>query len=156
VIANRQDAGQRVYLHPGQMALGSDDHSITTILGSCVAVCLYDTVQRIGGLNHFLLPHAPTGQNSTRYGDVAMRRLLDEMMMRGSQFRHLQATVIGGACVLPANQGRAADLGRANARVALGILGAAGIPVVMEDLGGQRGRRVLFHTGSGDVLVRQL
>jgi len=156
VIAARQDVTQRVYLHPGQMALGSEDSSITTILGSCVAVCLHDTVQRIGGLNHFLLPRAPLGENSTRYGDVAMRRLLDEMMMRGSQFRHLQAKVLGGACVLKANQGRAADLGRANARAALDALNDAGIPVVLEDLGGQRGRRVLFHAGSGDVQVRQL
>jgi len=149
-------ATSRVYLHPGQMAVAGMDHTMTTILGSCVAVCLHDQVQRIGGINHFLLPQAPEGGESTRYGDVAMERLINAMERRGSSVRHLQARVIGGACVLQAYQGRSADLGRANGRAALDALAQAGIPVVLEDLGGHRGRRVLFHPGSGDVVVRHL
>ena len=148
--------GERVYLHPGQLAVAGSDCTLTTILGSCVAVCLHDPEQQIGGLNHFLLPLAPPHEASTRYGDVATRRLLREMERRGSLPHRLVASVIGGACVLDAYQHRKADLGRANVRVARDVLAGAGVTVVMLDVEGQRGRRVTFDPRTGDVAVRLL
>ena len=87
----------RVYLHPGQFTVAVAPCTITTILGSCVAVCLFDPVARIGGLNHFLLPRAPGKNNSLRFGNVAVPRLIEAMVECGAVKRRLQAKVIGGA-----------------------------------------------------------
>lgn len=147
----------RVYLHPGQLAVADGPCTMTTILGSCVAVCLHDPVRRAGGVNHFLLPRPAKGvAASTRYGDEAMRRLLSELHRRGSRAPGLEATVVGGACVLDAFRGQKAELGRANVRMALDALAVAGIKVLLRDVGGHRGRRVTFHPETGDVLVRTL
>jgi chemotaxis protein CheD len=150
-------AEERVYLHPGQLAVATSPCTMATVLGSCVAVCLHDPVKRIGGLNHFLLPKAPGGgDTSTRYGDTAMRRLLVEMLRRGSKVSNLEATVIGGACVLHAYLGNKASLGLQNVRMALDALEMARVPVLLRDVGGNRGRHVTFHPCAGDVIVRQL
>ena len=146
----------RVYLHPGQLAVAASPCTMTTVLGSCVAVCLHDPIKKTGGLNHFLLPKAPTAEISTRYGDAAMRRLLVEMLRLGSNVSQLQATVIGGACVLHAYLGNKAHLGQNNVRMALDALALAGVRVMVKDVGGNRGRHVTFHPHTGDVVVRQL
>ena len=148
--------GGRVYLHPGQFAAGEGLHTLTTIVGSCVAVCLHDLVRGVGGLNHFLLPRAPQGEVSARYGDVAMRELITAMEVDGSLRRHLQAKVYGGASVLAAFPDSEDSLGRTNIRLALDLLGEAGIHIAAHEVGGSRGRRVTFHPLTGDVLVRTL
>ena len=149
-------AEERVYLHPGQLAVASSPCAMTTVLGSCVAVALHDPVKRVGGLNHFLLPKAQAPGISTRYGDTAMRRLLVEMLRLGSNVSQLEATVIGGACVLHAYLGSKAHLGLANVRMALDSLQIAGVRVLVKDIGGNRGRHVTFLPCTGDVVVRQL
>ncbi len=149
-------AEERVYLHPGQLAVAASPCAMTTVLGSCVAVCLHDPVRRVGGLNHFLLPKSAGRETSTRYGDTAMRRLMVEMLRLGSKVSHLEATVIGGACVLHAYLGNKASLGQNNVRMALDALEMARIPVLLRDVGGNRGRHVTFHPHTGDVVVRQL
>jgi chemotaxis protein CheD len=148
--------GERVYLHPGQLAVADTDCTLTTVLGSCVAVCLHDPVRGAGGLNHFLLPEAPAADPSTRYGDVATRRLLQELERLGSRRADLTAFVAGGACVLDAYQARKAQLGGANVRAALAILQAAGIRVTGQDVEGSRGRRVTFRIQDGAVTVKTL
>jgi len=146
----------RVYLHPGQLAVAGAPCTLTTILGSCVGVCLYDPVARVGGLNHFLLPRAPAGGGSPRYGDVAMRRLIDGLSRLGGEPARLTATVVGGACVLDAYRDTTPSLGGANVAAALEALAGAGIRVAAQHVGGHRGRRVLFTTQDGNVLVRTL
>lgn len=147
---------QRVYLHPGQMAAAANRCVVSTILGSCVAVSLHDPQLGIGGINHFLLPHAPKGEASPRYGDVALPRLLLALLRLGANRDRLVAKVVGGACVLEVFRDRSAHLGQQNADVALELLHALDIPVVFQQTGGQRGRRVVFHPHSGDLLVRSL
>lgn len=146
----------RVYLHPGQLAALDDGGPLSTILGSCVGVCLHDPRARLGGLNHFLLPRSPAGQPSPRYGDVAVRRLVAEVERLGGERMRLVATVVGGACVVDAFRDRARDLGRSNVEVARVLLEDLGIVIVAEHVGGTRGRRVSFDPVSGDVTVRQL
>jgi chemotaxis protein CheD len=110
---------------------------------------------RLGGANHYLLPHwAGNGVSSARFGNVAVRSLIDRMLAFGGQEQSLQAKVFGGACVVDAFQGRGAPLGTKNADLALRVLRQEGIPVVAEDVGGRRGRKVIFHTDTGVALVR--
>ena len=149
-------AGGSVYLHPGQFAVARGPASMGTILGSCVGVCLHDPVVGVGGLNHFLLPRAPAGDTSPRYGDVAMRRLIAELVRLGAEPARLVATIVGGACFLGAAGGRKADLGSANVAVARAALAEARIRVAAEHVEGPRGRRVSFDPHSGNVRIRTL
>lgn len=146
----------RVYLHPGQFTVAIAPCTITTILGSCVAVCLFDPVARIGGLNHFLLPRAPGKNSSLRFGNVAVPRLIEAMVECGAVKRRLQAKVIGGACVLDAYRDHPSHVGRQNVLAAVQALFEASIPVVMSDVEGNRGRRVMLHAHTGDLVVRVL
>jgi chemotaxis protein CheD len=149
-------AAGRTYLHPGQLAALSRGGPLSTILGSCVGVCLHDPGARLGGLNHFLLPRAPAGTDSPRYGDVAVRRLVDAVERLGGERMRLVATLVGGACVVDAFRGRARELGHSNVEVARAELGDLGVTVIAEHVGGARGRRVTFDPVNGFVAVRLL
>jgi chemotaxis protein CheD len=144
----------RVYLHPGEYAIATEPTTMTTILGSCVSVCLCDPAAGIGGLNHFLLPRAPLGQFSARFGDQAVPALIRCMTRLGAERTRMRATVVGGACVLDAYRHVESHIGRQNARVALEMLAEAGIHVATLDVGGNRARRIQFHPHTGDVVVR--
>jgi len=150
------DHGEResTYLHGGLVAVASSPTAITTVLGSCVAVCLYDPVARVGGMNHFLLPHHVERERSPRFGTVAVPQLVEALLGVGARLPALKAKVFGGSSVLHAFRTR--NLGDENAALALRLLAEAGIPVVEQDLGGQRGRKLIFHTDDGSAWVRQL
>lgn len=146
-----------VYLHAGQLAAFREPRAITTVLGSCVAVCLWDPRQGIGGMNHYLLPHrAGAAEASPRFGNVAVERLLEELIRLGGHFSQLRAKIFGGACVLGSPVPGSEPLGAKNIRVARSLLDAAGIPIVAEDAGGERGRRLFFHADDGQAWIKRL
>jgi chemotaxis protein CheD len=147
-----------VHLHAGQFFASSQPCTISTVLGSCVAVCLVDPVRRSGGANHYLLPLRVIGGNaSARFGNVAIEELVSKMILLGSRKRDLQAKVFGGACTM-ANGKRpeSETLGWQNVEVARSALGSHGIPIVAEDVGGARGRKLLFRTDEGHAWIRKL
>ena len=144
-----------LYLHAGQLAAFREPRAISTVLGSCVAVCLWDGERGVGGMNHYLLPHrAGAGESSPRFGNVAMGGLLDEVVRLGGRFSHLRAKVFGGASVLGAPVPGVEPLGEQNVRLARSLLASAGIPIAAEDTGGSRGRRLIFQTDDGLALVK--
>jgi chemotaxis protein CheD len=144
-----------VYLHPGFVHASPEPTEATTIVGSCVAVCLWDARLRMGGANHFLLPRGGRGAlASARFGDVAIHGLVDELVRLGSLKSDLQAKVFGGAAVIEAFRGRDNHLGAQNVELARSVLGELGIPIVALDVEGHRGRKVIFHTDSGIALVK--
>lgn len=146
-----------VYLHPGQMIAAPESSAVTTILGSCVAVCLYDLQTGIGGMNHFLLPFdSGEGQGTGRFGDRAVPELIEQLSAIGAEPKRLQAKVFGGACVLDAFRDRENHLGSQNVRAAQKILAAASIPIVSADVEGRRGRKLIFHTDDGAAWVKAL
>jgi chemotaxis protein CheD len=144
-----------IFLVPGTICCSAEPAVVTTILGSCVAVCLFDRRRRVGGMNHYLLPRQRGEQDSPRYGDVAFRQLLAAMTRLGCKEGDLRAKVFGGAAVLPfASQ--ADTVGTQNVVVALEVLRQHAIPVLARRTGGQRGLYLRFHTAIGRVLVREL
>lgn len=148
---------EMIYLHPGQMFAAAHRCAITTVLGSCVAVCLHDAESGIGGVNHYLLPHeGPQGYEPLRCGPTAIRALIDSVMSLGARRDRLVAKVYGGAHVLKAMSGARWQLGAANVEVAREVLGASGIPVRDLDVGGLRGRKLQFVTGAGTVWVKEI
>jgi len=144
-----------VYLHPGQLVASSEPCSVTTILGSCVAACLWDPELGIGGVNHFLLPHfAGPDSSSTRFGSVAMAQLVEELLRLGARAHRLRAKVFGGGCVVEALRRRSHSLGAENVDVAFRFLRKLAIPVMSEDVGGHRGRKLVFRTADGTSEIR--
>lgn len=150
------DGGRaQVYLHAGNLAVASTPTAIVTILGSCVSVCLWDPDAGVGGMNHYLLPLHVEREKSARFGSVAIPRLVEEVVVAGADPRRLQAKLFGGASVIGAfTKGR--RLGDENARLAVESLDALGIPVIERDLGGVKGRKLVFHSDDGAAWVRIL
>ena len=151
------DLGGRtqVYLHAGQIAVASQPTAITTVLGSCVAVCLHDPHTRVGGMNHFLLPHHVERERSPRFGSCAVPALIDAVVRAGASRGALVAKVFGGSSVLGALR-TARNLGDENVQLALRLLEEARIPVLDRDVGGTRGRKVVLLADEGTAWVRQL
>jgi len=157
VLQVKNSAHETLYLHPGQLFASRQSHAVTTILGSCVAVCLWDSARKIGGINHYLLP-AFTGDGvaSPRFGNVAIAELLERLTALGCRKHDLQAKLFGGACVIAAFRNRANHLGWENVQAAEKILGREDIPVIGQDIGGDKGRKLIFHTDDGSAWVTQL
>ncbi len=147
-----EEAPASVYVHPGQIYTASHATLVSTILGSCVAVCLWDPIARVGGMNHFLLPRG----KGPRYGNDAMVQLIEEMTGRGAFVARMVAKVFGGACVIEGFTGARKAIGAQNAEAALQFLAAHSIPVIGEQTGGRRGRKLLFHTGTGQAYVKEI
>jgi chemotaxis protein CheD len=126
---------------------------LTTVLGSCVAVCLSDTKRGIGGMNHFLLPDRGTGgagSDNVRYGAYAMELLINGMLKQGADRSNLQAKIFGGANMM----GNLRDIGGSNAAFARQFLKDEGIPCIAESLGGNQARRIRYWPVTGQA--RQL
>jgi len=150
------DASGKLYLHPGEFAVAGVPCTITTILGSCVSVCLHDPTTHLGGLNHFLLPTAPAHDQTARYGDVALLQLIAMLESHGVHRNRLTATVIGGACVLDAYHGVRGHIGSQNVRAALRMLMEQRIAVSTTLVGGARARKLRFRPDTGYLLVNTL
>jgi chemotaxis protein CheD len=152
------DAGDRVqvYLHAGQLFAAATPTVISTVLGSCVAVCLHDPVTHVGGMNHYLLPLHVDREHSPRFGTVAIPALVEAMVKAGASRGTIVAKVFGGASVIAAMNQRGRRLGDENALLALRLLEEARIPVLDRDVGGSRGRKLVFFADEGTAWVRQL
>jgi chemotaxis protein CheD len=143
------------YLHPGEIHASGHPTRVTTILGSCVAVCLIDPRRHVAGLNHYLLPYAPaSAHGSTRYGDIAFDVLVRRMLALGATRDGLMAKLFGGANVLHAFSDEARHIGAANVDLARAMLDRHEIPVVAEDVGGTRGRKVVFSVPDGSAWIK--
>ena len=146
-----------VYLYPGSIYVSSHPCSITAILGSCVAICLWDATLAVGGANHFLLPYRTGGEApSPRFGDVAVRRLIAQVLALGCSRENLRAKVFGGANVIKAFQGSDDLLGAQNIQAGIELLEQSGIPVITHNIGGHSGRKLIFHVDSGHAWVKKL
>lgn len=149
-----------VKLLPGELYASDRDEWITTILGSCVAVCIHDPQRQVGGMNHFLLPE-PHGEaekwdascgRSARYGIDAMEHLVNALLKAGGRRESFEIKAFGGGQVLMART----RVGQNNIAFVRRYLAQEGWSLAAEDLGGPAGRQVQFHPRSGRVRVRVL
>lgn len=144
------------YVQPGQMVVSAQPRTLSTILGSSIAVCLWDRITGAGGMNHYLGPCRPgSAPSSPRFGDVAVTDLVNALLALGGRRESVDAKVFGGARIPHGGDG-ADHVGLGNAETAIEILRREGIPVVGGDVGGRRGRRVLFDVHTGRSWVRLL
>lgn len=122
------------------------DTILTTILGSCVAACMWDPEARVGGMNHFLLPGERGDQSgNTRYGVNAMELLVNGLIKQGAMRERLRVKLFGGAKMFNGS----ANVGEKNASFARWFMQSEGIPIVMQCLGGTKGRKIRFWPSTG-------
>lgn len=156
--------GKRIILHPGEYFVSKQPVVIRTLLGSCVAACLWDAPNGIIGMNHFLLANNrysktdPICQTEAgRYGVNAMELVINSMMKKGATRKNLRAKVFGGASVMKTKAGdNFSCVGEVNARFIVEFLKTDGIPVVSSDLGGHVGRVIYFSSHDFSVYVRKM
>lgn len=143
------------YLFPGALFAPAEPHLVTTVLGSCVSVCLWDPVASTGGINHYLLPlWNGEGLPTPKYGNIAIAKLVERMLELGCNKKRLQAKIFGGAAMWQSTEGLI-SVGDRNIALALDLLEEQKIPVIGSDVGGHLGRKIIFNTETGGVLLRR-
>ena len=146
-----------MYLHAGHMFSAAESHEVTTILGSCVSVCITDPVAGVGGVNHYMLPWDIGNEHGNpRFATFAIQHLIDDVVALGARPIRLQAKIFGGACVLREFQQSGNDLGLRNVEAAHRLVGAAAIPIILEDVGGTHGRKLVYRTDDGWFSLKRL
>ena len=144
------------YLYPGGLIVSESPLLVTTILGSCVSLCLWDPVNHIGGINHFMLPlWNGEGLATPRYGSIAAEKLLKRMLELGSNQKTLVAKIFGGARVLQVINTRL-DIGRSNILFVEKFLMENDIQIASRHTGGDVGRKIKFQTDTGVVMMKLL
>jgi chemotaxis protein CheD len=139
-------------LQIGEVKASAEPAVLQTLLGSCVAVCLYDPTSHIGGMNHILLPGSGTTSPGARFGEQAMELLISQLLKLGADPRALVAKAFGGANVLPCFQ--SPTIGEENARFVRQFLAAKGLPLIAQRLGGDHAVQLSFSTDTGKASVR--
>lgn len=141
------NGGQSVHIAQGEFAIGTaPDTRISTLLGSCIAVCLNDPVVRIGGMNHILLPDGcGTHAAAAGYGANLMELLINALIKRGADKSRLQAKLFGGGRMVAG----LSAIGDRNVDFAISYLEAERITCLNKSVGGTSGRRLLYWPYSG-------
>ncbi len=148
-------------LHPGDYYVALEGEVIGTVLGSCVSACVRDNRLGIGGMNHFMLPvdqsegtssWGRTASAATRFGNVAMERLINGLLNLGARRSDLEFKLVGGGKVLEAMT----DVGSRNIQFVRQYVQAEGFKVVGEDLGDVYPRKVLYDPATGSARVKRL
>jgi chemotaxis protein CheD len=149
---------------PGEFYVSTHGLPIATTLGSCVSACIWDKVNGVGGMNHFMLPLTTQAINevnwgkrnlvsdATRYGNFAMEHLINTILTHGGQRKNLQAKVFGGAQVLQ----QMSNIGQKNINFVLSYLHTEHIAILSEDLGSEFPRKVIFEPNTGRAFVKKI
>ena len=147
---------------PGEYYVTRSDEAITTVLGSCISVCIRDAAAGVGGMNHFMLPQdSASGRDSwtsaavghaTRYGSYAMESLVNDLLKLGAARNRLEIKMFGGGRILASMT----DVGQRNIDFIRGYVRIEGYAVAAEDLGGSQPRKIVYFPAQGRVRVRRL
>ncbi|PLX13326.1 MAG: chemotaxis protein CheD [Marinilabiliales bacterium] len=139
------------FLYPSALYASKEPIWITTVLGSCVAVCMWDPVLKMGGMNHYMLPYwNGNGLASPKFGNIAIDKLIKRMENLGSNRRNLIAKVFGGGEVIETTIGLF-HIGDRNIKIAEELLADYRINIKGSSTGGKQGRKIYFNTYTGVV-----
>ncbi|MBI1905710.1 MAG: chemotaxis protein CheD [Rhodocyclales bacterium] len=153
-----------IFLQPGDFYFGDAHTRIRTLLGSCVAITIWNEARKIGGMCHYMLPaHTRSGTQALdgRYADGAMALFMRELRGTATRPRDYQVKIFGGGRMFTtAHPGRtnveALDVGRRNIETGRHLLSRQGFRVVAEHLGGEGHRNVIFDIATGEVWIRYI
>ncbi|HEY3309266.1 MAG TPA: hypothetical protein VGJ93_12490 [Desulfuromonadaceae bacterium] len=146
-----------VKILPGEYHVTDKDIMISTVLGSCVSICVYDRINRVGGMNHFMLPGDKVklgrmADPTARYGTHAMKLLFEHFSKLGGKRESMEVKVFGAGKVIDGM----GDIGRQNAEFALQYLKTRNIRIVAVDVGDVYPRRVYFSSHTGQAFVKKI
>jgi chemotaxis protein CheD len=139
---------------PGEYFVSDENLVIMTVLGSCIAACIWDSRMRLGGMNHFMLPDGDSADVSGRYGSYAMELLINEMLKLGARRESMQAKIFGGAQVM--HTFTTMNVGERNTKFVIDYLHTERIPVVSDDVLDIYPRKVVFFPVTGKAMVKRL
>jgi chemotaxis protein CheD len=152
-----------LFLKPGELVVSDGPLIVTTLLGSCVAVTMFSPRQRLGAICHALLPtcrkEMPCSHGQTdagKYVECAIRLMLEGLMARGVAKNEIEAKLFGGSDMFDPAEGRSRSVGRQNMETALSMLEGESVRLITQDLGGPRGRKIIFHMHTGEVFLKRL
>ena len=150
-ICNMKTPLPKPLLYPSDIYVSNTPCIVSTILGSCVSVCLHDPVLKHGAINHYILPQW-NGQDlmTMKYGNLAIIRIWEELLKIGSKYENLTAKVFGGSEVLTGISS-SFHIGKRNIEIAFDILNEFKIPILLSEVGGNKGRKITFNTSTGEV-----
>ena len=140
------------FIKPGYIFVSAKPAIISAVLGSCVSVCIYDNKLKIGGMNNFKLPKTSQSEDATaRFGNVSTSALIQMMIENGSRISSLEAQIFGGSSNRDFSSQN--EVGQENIMIAQKILKKRGIDLVSQDIGGQKGRKIVFDTSINQIAV---
>ncbi|MBE0361014.1 MULTISPECIES: chemoreceptor glutamine deamidase CheD [Pseudoalteromonas] len=143
---------------PGEFYVSKNNELISTVLGSCIAACVYDESLGIGGMNHFMLPIQKdtdlknAHSLSCRYGNWAMEYLINEVLKNGASRHNLKIKLFGGGKIISAMT----DIGLGNISFAMAYIEEEALNLVAHDMGGPWPRKIFFHPHTGKVYMKKL
>jgi chemotaxis protein CheD len=141
------------YLYPSALFAEKKPFMVDTVLGSCVAVCLFDQKLNIGGINHYMLPFwNGNGLASPKYGNIATEKLVEKMLRNGATIQNMVAKIFGGANQMNTSM----RIGDQNIEIARQTLANYGIKIIAENVGGGVGRKLRYNTSTGQVMMKFL
>jgi chemotaxis protein CheD len=148
---------QSIYLKPGEAVVTRQPALVSTVLGSCVAVTMFEPISRVGAICHAMLPMNPGNDDVLRYVDTALQEMHRKVLQYGIS-GNIEVKMFGGARVLNLGKfdSRKLTIGEQNVICAERLLENMRLKVVSKDVGGTRGRRLYFCTKSGDVYLKRL
>lgn len=149
---------KRVYLKPGEFYFSDDPSIVTTILGSCVSVTMFNAEYRCGAICHAVLPEYSSTGESFRYVNSSIRTMVQAFQHYGIDHAHIEVKLFGGSDVLPVHESRRqqATVGKQNIDAALRTLEREHLRLAASDLGGIQGRKILFNTHTGEILLKRV
>jgi len=145
---------------PGEFYVSRNDEILSTVLGSCVAACIRDEKAKIGGMNHFMLPVHIASDSwintavsaTSRYGNVAMEQLINEILKHGGRREYLEVKIFGGGSMMS----KVANIGQQNINFVKNYILAEGLQLISEDVGDIYPRKILFYPLTGRARVKKL
>lgn len=142
---------------PGEYYVTKQEELITTVLGSCISVCVYDLAKKVGGMNHFMLPKGSDGSlelsgEPFRFGDIAMEQLINDVIKAGGDRFRLKFKAFGGGQIIK----QMTSIGTKNIEFLNKFMTLEGFTLTSEDMGGRHPRKVRFDPMTGRVWVKKL
>jgi len=139
------------FLLPGYIFLSQEPYLISTVVGSSVAVTLWDAESKRGGMSNFLYPSRKRSEEKTAiYGNVAIPYLVKMFLEEGAQEKNLSSQIFGGGMKELLEAGTVAQK---NIEIARNVLKRHGIKVISEDVGGRLGRKIVYNTFQNEALI---
>jgi chemotaxis protein CheD len=144
-----------IIVETGSIKISNDSNAlITSALGSCVAITLYDKKQKMGGMVHYILPENPGGKKKAKYADSGIKLLLEKMIEFNAKKGNIKAKMIGGATMFEDFMDDVENsIGKRNVKKGKEILKELGIKLIAQDIGGNYGRSVKFQLFDGTVYI---